>query len=205
MGHLRAQVYTGKPTVIDGVIQNFDSLNLEKLYDVSQLPKLLSSVEFFNARLRIMGIQDSYLPWSRANPLNGKPIVAGLSAAWPAQVCFDDGLFDKDDDKGAYIFAVHVGDRAELQGGSKQVLEARFSADAPHCGHAGNEPLLHRAVFLGKGECALRDPDYFVTRVARALQRCAPRKRSRSRSRHAEEKASKQAGSRCSDLEGGTG
>ena len=39
-----------------------------------------------------MGIQDSYLAWSRANPLNGKPVVAA-----EGQVCFDDCIFDKDE------------------------------------------------------------------------------------------------------------
>merc|ERR1712023_438076 len=110
------------------------------------------------AGLRIMGIQDSYLPWSRANPLNGKPVVAETG-----QVAFDDCIFDKDESQGAYIYAVHTGPDCSIAVGGKEALMELFCADEPHSCEPGNLALLHRAVLYERDnpDCAVHDADYF--------------------------------------------
>ena len=120
---------------------------------MGELPALLQGVRFAEGeKLRIMGVQDNYKPWSRKNFRNGKVVVispssssssssaaegaaaAGGAAAGGAegktvtQICFDDYSFTKSDAEGTYIYALYNAD-GTLIDGTKAELQARFSAE----------------------------------------------------------------------------
>ena len=114
-------------------------------------------------KLRIMGVQDNYKPWSRKNFRNGKVVVvdpsssssssaAGGAAGGAAgktvtQICFDDYSFTKSDVEGTYIYALYDPDGALIDG-TKAELQARFSAEEPFSGKVRvvTNPFIHTPI-----------------------------------------------------------
>ena len=115
---------------------------------------MLQGVHFAEGeKLRIMGVQDNYKPWSRKNFRNGKVVVVDPSSSSSSsaaggvaggaaggavgktvtQICFDDYSFTKSDVEGTYIYALYDPDGALIDG-TKAELQARFSAEEPFSG-----------------------------------------------------------------------
>ena len=125
---------------------------------------MLQGVHFAEGeKLRIMGVQDNYKPWSRKNFRNGKVVVvdpsssssssaAGGAAGGAAgktvtQICFDDYSFTKSDVEGTYIYALYDPDGALIDG-TKAELQARFSAEEPFSGKVRivKNPFIHTPI-----------------------------------------------------------
>eukprot|EP00937_MAST-01D_sp_MAST-1D-sp2_P002307 g2307.t1 len=169
-GALAPSVYTAPPRVAGGRLQAIEALDRAKLLPATELPRLFASVAFGEGeRLRIMGVQDNYKPWSRKNPLNGKVLVLDPARA-PRQLFFDDYNFTKGEGEGTYICAMLDAAGAPIRGG-KSELQAKYSAEGAFRGGDGNHPVLFTALLNKKGveDTAVGNPEYFTSRVQAAL------------------------------------
>ena len=172
-GALLPRVYTAPPVVSEGRLQAIDALDDAQLHDVTQMPALFRQIAFSDGeRLRIMGVQDNYKPWSRKNPRNGKVLVLDPALT---QVCFDDYTFTKGEAEGTYIWALYGADGAPING-TKSELQPRFSAETGFTGKPGNTPLMFTALLNKKGveDTAVMNLEYFVSRFAAALAAAPP-------------------------------
>ena len=170
---LRPRVYTAPPLVSDGRLQAIDAVDDAQLHDVTQMPALFRQINFSDGeRLRIMGVQDNYKPWSRKNPRNGKVLVLDPALT---QVCFDDYTFTKGEAEGTYIWALYGADGVPING-TKSELQQRFSAEKDFAGKPGNTPLMFTALLNKKGveDTAVMNLEYFVSRFASALAAAPP-------------------------------
>jgi hypothetical protein len=172
-GALTPVLYTAAPPVADGRLQAITSIDSTHLHDVSKLNIKLAGVIFAGGcKLKIMGIQDNYKPWSRKNWRNGKVVV--LDPTSPCRhLCFDDYSFTKtEEDMGTYIYSLYDAAGKPIDG-TRAELQALYSAEPAFRKLAGNVPTIFTAVLNKKGvtDTAVDNKEYFVQRLSAALGR----------------------------------
>jgi len=176
-------VYTGAPRIVkdEGGTARLDTLLASDLQANVPVPAvealgvggLLGQMGFEGgSKLRIMGVQDNYKPWSRKNWRSGKTIVLPPSGHPTKQLVFDDYSFTKSDAEACYIQALYEEETGAFVEGDKPSLQARYSAEPPFAGAAGNAPIIYTALLCKKGirATAVSDVGYFLVRVQSALK-----------------------------------
>ena len=175
-------VFTGPPRIERdaGGIPRLATLTTEDVATYVPVPACqalgvngtLGKMGFENgSKLKIMGVQDNYKPWSRKNWRSGKTVVLPPTSSNVLQMVFDDYSFTKSDAEGCYIQALYDEASGAFVEGDKPSLQKLYSAEAPFCGGEGNTPTIFTALLCKKGkQSAVSDPKYFLSGVQRALK-----------------------------------
>lgn len=175
-GALKPALYTASPPIVAGRLSAIESVDQQHLVDVAMFNTKLSEVAFEEgAKLKIMGVQDNYKPWSRKNFRNGKFVTLDPTSAMRV-LCFDDYSFTKADEAmGTYIFSVYGADGKAIDG-TKSELQAKFSAEPEFRGKEGNTASIFTVVLNKKEQVdtAVENNEYFVERVEAALGTAPP-------------------------------
>ncbi len=170
-GALIPALYTAPPPIENGCLQSIDAIDSSHLHNVAVINAKFKDIVFEEgSKLKIMGVQDNYKPWSRKNWRNGKVVLLDTSSS-VRQLCFDDYSFTKAEEAmGTYIYSLYDASGKPIDG-TKSELQAKFSAEPAFRGKDGNIPTIFTAVLnkKGKSDTAVENNEYFVERVQAAL------------------------------------